>query len=322
MTVLAWLCLCITLGAAIMGLIVLRRSRRTVNATANTGFRLSLAAGAGLVFAGTVMPRALLPGQFIDDGLSWLGLLLVVWAGFEPLSHKECAALTRDERLRRMACRIGPGLLAAGLILLLTLGLDWTVMFRLLVAGSGLALVNSIVFWIGLGKSLWVPRNWAGILIRLAVVAAGGGFGAARLDTPSVERVLEPGETLRAGGYQVVYRGLQIEPLTEQIRKYTAWLEVKHGSDEHFLANAELFENQVTGRNHSRTRIHADSQEELRLLFTSYEEYGRVRLKVRILQQMSLVWVGGLLLLAGVALELFQLLTPRAAAGPEGQRAG
>ncbi|TCL75099.1 hypothetical protein EDC14_100329 [Hydrogenispora ethanolica] len=306
MTLLAWLCLCIALGAAIVGLAVIGRERRS-GVAAQAGFRLSLAAGAGLIFAGTVMPQLIFAAN-MDQILGWLSLLLVLGLGLEP-----ALGGGRSVPLRRRLWAIGPGL-AIGLVIgLFPEAADRPLLFRLLIAGTAMALVNTLIFWMGLGEALGAARNRSGILIRSAALITVIGFGSALLTTAGAEEVLEPGDAMTAGEYRIVYRGLRIEPQPGGTRKYTAWLEVKRGAREHFLANAEMVQDPATGRTRSRTRIHADRAEELRLLVAGYEENGRIRLKARFLRHMYLVWLGGLLLLAGAILEMLQQLDKRPA---------
>ena len=167
-----------------------------------------------------------------------------------------------------------------------------------------------MLFWVGFGSRQRSVGNWTTIMLRLAVIVTVFGFIGARLTIPRTEQVLEPGQTLTIANYRIAYRGLQIEPFQGSSRKYTAWLEIGHGT-EHFLANAELIHNPITNQNLSHTRIRSQRTEELRIYFQQYRGEGRVFLKVRILQQMHLVWLGGLLLLASTTWELLALLKSR-----------
>ncbi len=150
-------------------------------------------------------------------------------------------------------------------------------------------------------KILSNPRYVSFLILHIALLLIALGFTGSRGMFYSTEKMLDKNSTLEIHDYSVKYRNLYWK---EELGKTTAVAVVGvSGPKGKLQLKPELTYYQKKNITHSRAIVKAGIWEDLYIIFEGMDENDRILIKVMVLRWVSLVWIGSLLLIAGVILE-------------------
>ncbi|KNY27841.1 cytochrome c biogenesis protein CcsA [Pseudobacteroides cellulosolvens] len=150
-------------------------------------------------------------------------------------------------------------------------------------------------------KILSNPRYVSFIILHFALLLMALGFTGSRGIFYSSEKMLDKNNTLEIHEYSVKYRNLYWK---EELGKTTAVAVIGvSGPKGRLQLKPELSYYQKKNITHSRAIVKAGIWEDLYIIFEGMDENDRILIKVMVLRWVSLVWIGGLLLIVGALLE-------------------
>jgi cytochrome c-type biogenesis protein CcmF len=150
-------------------------------------------------------------------------------------------------------------------------------------------------------KLLSNPRSISFLILHIALLLMALGFTGSRGMFYSTEKMLDKNSTLEIHQYSVKYRNLYWK---EESGKTTAVAVIGvSGPKGNLQLKPELAYYQKKNITHSRAIVKAGIREDLYIIFEGIDENDRILIKVMVLRWVSLVWIGSLLLIAGVILQ-------------------
>lgn len=245
---------------------------------------------AALIFGGTVYPIFgsvdQTPIAYYNTVFSITGLILLLVAGI-------CPMLSSSKRLK-----IIPGLAAGIIFFLLLSNYDYSILTKISFAVCIMLAINLLVN-ILINHKIIVKskKHLSFLIIHLSIVIMALGITGSKGMVNETENIFNFGDTIELSGYSIQYEQLDWK---EEPGKITAIASIAIKSSEgiEFL-KPELAYYQKRGIKHARAVIKADVWEDLYIIFEGLDESDRVLLKVMVIKYVSLVWVGGILMVIG-----------------------
>lgn len=244
-----------------------------------------------LVFGGTVLPISGIqtPLEFYNYSFGVFGLLLLSILGV-------CPSLFLKRKLYLL-----PGVIAGTIVFFYT---ALNASFHLLTVLS-LSLCSMLT--VNLFITIFVDTHYFAnrkkisfFIIHIALIFMAIGITGSKGITEGKEQVFRFHDTMRLKNYSITYRELQWKyEKGKTVAIATVDVLGKQGRE---TFKPELAYYQKRDMNHSRAVVKAGLWEDLYIIFEGLDESGQALFRVMVLRWVSLVWLGGLLLIIGAIL--------------------
>ncbi|HEX3028384.1 MAG TPA: cytochrome c biogenesis protein CcsA [Clostridia bacterium] len=252
-----------------------------------------------LIFGGTIYPlfggifsknASITPTSFYEYAFGIFGILMLLILAICPKFSSGKGLLL----IPGAACGL------AVLILMVLLS-DYGFLTKLSIAVCAMLAVNLVIeIVINYKKILTNPGFMAFLILHAALIILTVGFAGSRGMLLSTHKTLEKGSTMTIGKYEVKYRNLYWK---EEPGKTTAVAVIGvRGPKGKLQLKPELSYYQKMKTSHSRAVIKSGLKEDLYIIFEGIDENDNITLKVMVLQWVSLVWIGSILLIIGALL--------------------
>lgn len=281
------------------------------NVTEETGFKLKkicisfikpanlfttlCVAIAVLIFGGTVFPLfgGTTPIAFYEYGFGIFGLLML-------LVLVICPGMFSG---RKVLLIPGAVIGLAALIIMITSS-DYGILTNMSLAICAMLAVNLAIELVGNHKKILSnPRYISFLLLHVALLVIALGLTGSRGMSDSIDKKLDKGSSVDIQGYNVKYRNLYWK---EEPGKTTAVAVIGvSGPKGRLQLKPELSYYTKMEKTHSRAVIKAGLGEDLYIIFEGIDENDGISIKVMVLKWVGLVWIGSILLIAGVLLQYY-----------------
>lgn len=152
-------------------------------------------------------------------------------------------------------------------------------------------------------------RRWGGFIVHLGIVIMAFGIIGSNAYQVEVIRTVAAGEKIAIGAYELTYNGLSQRTAGDRMIIY-AELPVAHKGQEAGKLAPEKIYYAHWGQPSTEVAIRGSLQEDLYVILSSWEDGGRAAtFKVAINPLMSLLWLGGYILVAGTVLAVWPAKT-------------
>jgi cytochrome c-type biogenesis protein CcmF len=248
---------------------------------------------AALIFGGTIFPLVgkETPMDFYNYTFSSLGLVLLLVIGICPIlfSGKKSSLI--------------PGAVAGLILFVMTLfAPEYDLLTKISLAVCTMLIISLLLRIVLNFKSVFTDRKQLSfVVLHVSIVLIALGITGSKGITYGMEQMFEYGAVKSVKGYTVRYKNLQWRTSEKGKTVAIATLKVQ-GPKTRTTLKPELTYYHKRDMNHSRAVIKAGLWEDLYIIFEGLDEQNRALFKVMVLRWVSLVWIGGILLIVGTLL--------------------